>query len=231
MAATKRAIAYVRVSTNEQLDGYGLEVQEESVRGYCRAHALRLVGVTRDEGESGANGLEDRDGLAAALARLEAGDAEVLVVPRLDRLARDLLLQETVIRRLEQADRAVVSVSEPDIANGDPTRVLVRHVLGAIAQYEAAVIRGRLSDGKARKIADGGYGGGRPPYGKRAHAGKLVDNPDEARLVEQVSELRAEGRSYQEVCDVLEAEGFRPRKAQHWQPMVVRSIATRAGLD
>ncbi len=229
MSATKRAIGYARVSTSEQLEGYGLDVQEEAVRTYCRDRELRLIDVTRDEGESGANGLEDRVGLAAALARLEAGEADVLVVPRLDRLARDLLVQETVIRRLEQVDRAVLSVSEPDIANGDPTRVLVRQLLGAIAQYEAAVIRGRMLAGKAKKIAKGGYGGGRPAYGKRAQAGELVDDADEARLVERVRQLRAKGCSYRQVCDALEAEGFSPRRGALWQPAVVRRIAKRVG--
>lgn len=226
--AKQRAIGYVRVSTAEQVEGYGLDVQEEAVRGYCRGHNLRLVEVARDEGQSGSNGLDDRLGLAAALALLEAGGADVLVVPRLDRLARDLLLQETVIGRLREHGREIRSVAEPDVDSDDPTRVLVRQVLGAIGQYERGLIRGRLLAGKAAKVAAGGYGGGRPGYGKRASGGALVDDPDEAQLVERVAELRAAGQSYRQVCATLDAEGYKPRHAQRWSAPTVRKIALRA---
>jgi DNA invertase Pin-like site-specific DNA recombinase len=128
----RRAIGYVRVSTAEQLDGQGLEVQRQAIRAHARTHGIRLVETIEDAGLSGAKGEEVRLGLGETLARLEAGQAEALVVYRLDRLARDLVLQETIIERLAKGRVEVVSVTEPDIAAGDATRVLVRQVLGAI---------------------------------------------------------------------------------------------------
>jgi DNA invertase Pin-like site-specific DNA recombinase len=226
--ARKRAIGYVRVSTAEQVEGFGLEVQEQAVRVYCRGHDLKLIEVARDEGQSGSNGLDDRVGLAGALALLEAGGVDVLVVPRLDRLARDLLLQETVIGRLREHGAEIRSVAEADVNSDDPTRVLVRQVLGAIGQYERGLIRGRMLAGKAAKIAAGGYGGGRPGYGQRAAGGALVDNPDETALVARVAELRTAGQSYRQVCATLDAEGYKPRRAEQWQPAVVRRIVLRA---
>src|ERR1700722_5913752 len=95
-----QVVGYIRVSTVEQLKGYGLDMQEQSIRDYCQANRLRLVEVFRDEGLSGSNGLEDRVGLAGALAALKAGMASELVVYRIDRLARDLILQETLVERL-----------------------------------------------------------------------------------------------------------------------------------
>jgi DNA invertase Pin-like site-specific DNA recombinase len=227
-AMGKRALGYVRVSTAEQVEGYGLAVQEQAVRGYCREHGLRVVEVLRDEGQSGSNGLDDRLGLGETLARLERGDADVLVVARLDRLARDLLLQETTMERLRAAGVEVVSVAEPDVDSDDPTRVLVRQLLGAIAQYERSVIKGRMVAGKAAKVAGGGYGGGRPGYGQKAEGGALVADPDEQRLVGRVAELRSQGQSYRAICAVLEAEGYEPRRAKRWSPVVVRSIAKRS---
>src|SRR5438309_11179607 len=86
-----RAIGYRRVSTDEQVQGNGLEVQEQAIRWYCTDNDLNLIEVTSDEGISGSNGLDARVGLASALARLEAGEADCLVVYRLDRLARDFV--------------------------------------------------------------------------------------------------------------------------------------------
>lgn len=227
-----KAIAYTRVSTAEQLHGYGLEVQEAAIRDHARQHDLRIVAVLADEGESGSNGLDARRGLAEAVGKLEAGEAEVLLVARLDRLARDLVLAELTIARLRERGIAIVSASEPDVDSltDDPTRVMVRQILGAIGQYERMIIRGRMAAGKAIKASRGGYTGGQPGYGQRAQDRELAPNPDEQRVVELVTERRQAGHSYREICQALEAEGLRPRRAPRWQPGVVRSIAMRAGV-
>lgn len=231
MARTK-AIAYLRISTMEQRRGYGLEAQEAAIRDYARRHDVRLVAVLRDEGVSGSNGLDARVGLAEALARLEAGEAEQLIVSRMDRLARDLVLAELTIARLRDRGVPVISVAEPDLdtESDDPTRTLVRQVLGAVAQFERALIRGRMAAGKAAKAAQGGYTGGRPGYGHAAKDRELVVNPSEQRVVELVTTLRRKGESYRAIASALEAEGLRPRRAKTWQPAVVRSIALRSGV-
>ncbi len=97
-----KALGYTRVSTDEQLHGNGLDVQRQSIRRFCKAEGIKLVDVLSDEGVSGSNGLDHRVGLAAALARLEAGEANCLVVYRLDRLARDYVLQELLVTRTIQ---------------------------------------------------------------------------------------------------------------------------------
>lgn len=232
-----RAIGYVRVSTAEQVEGFGLDVQRKAIRDYCRANGLALVGVMADEGESGCNGLDTRSGLAMALAEVESGRATALVVYRLDRLARDLLLQETLIARLRLAGATILSVTEADVDGGgaDPTRDMVRQMLGVIAQYERAVIRGRIMAGRAAKQAKGGYAGGRPAYGKRAEGRQLVPDPDTLPVVAMVKQLRGEGRSYREIAQALTEAGHRPRPKRRddeppvlWHPETVRRIAERA---
>lgn len=222
-----KALGYIRVSTEEQVQGNGLAVQRQGIAKFCRAEGMRLVGVLSDEGVSGSNGLERRVGLATALAKLEAGEANCLVVYRLDRLARDYVLQELLVARLGQSGTPVRSVMEPDIDTNtdDPTKVLLRQILGSIGQYERALIRGRMQAGKMIKAAKGGYVGGQPGYGLRAKDGELVAAPVEDDVVRMVKTLRAEGQSYRAVCSALESAGFRPRRAERWHPAVVRSIA------
>ena len=154
--AARKVLGYTRVSTQEQVTGYGLEVQAKAIRDYAKVNGLRLVRILSDEGQSGTNGLDARVGLAEALAIVERGEVAGIVVARMDRLARDLLLQETLMARMRQAGAEVISVSEPDMDSDDPTRVLVRQVLGSISQYERALIRGRMMAGKAAKVAGGG---------------------------------------------------------------------------
>jgi len=90
--------AYLRVSTDRQAEeGLGLEVQEHAIRAWARSQGDRIVMWCRDEGVSGSNGLDTRDGLADALDACKTGHVAGLVVYRLDRLARDLVRQEQLL--------------------------------------------------------------------------------------------------------------------------------------
>jgi DNA invertase Pin-like site-specific DNA recombinase len=180
----------------------------------------------RNEGISGSDGLDERPGLAGALDELEQGTAGVLLVYRLDRLARDLILQETVLARVEAAGGRIVSVTEPDIDSGDPTRVLVRQVLGALAQYERAVIRARMTAGIERKRAAGGYAGGRPGFGRCADGrGDLVADQQEQATIGLILQLRTGGASLRQVAAELEARGVTTKTGgTRWHPHTIARI-------
>ena len=218
------AVGYVRVSTQEQVTGFGLEVQRDAVEKHCAAHGLELVAMCEDAGVSGSAGLDARAGLAEALSLLESHGTAVLVVYRLDRLARDLLIQETVIARIRAAGAAVVSVSEPDVDSDDPTRVLVRQVLGAIGQYERAVIRGRMMAGKRAAVASGRWGGGTAPFGYTSESGVLVPVESEQAVVARARALRADGFTLREIAGSLTRDGIRPKRGQCWHPQQVARL-------
>jgi DNA invertase Pin-like site-specific DNA recombinase len=188
-----------------------------------------LVSGERDEGISGTAPLDERPGLARALARLEDGAAEALVVYRLDRLARDILVQETVVRRLEAKGRQVISATEPDITTSaeDPTREFLRGLLGLIAAYERAVIRGRLASARRLKAERGEYAGGRPPFGYAAASGTLIPVPEEQRVLRRIAELRREGCSLERICARLAEEGLKPRYAERWHPWQISKLLRR----
>ena len=64
-----KIVGYVRVSTATQVeDGLGLDVQKAAIRAWCKANGHRLISILSDEGISGAKELEDRPGLAEAIA-------------------------------------------------------------------------------------------------------------------------------------------------------------------
>src|SRR5205807_9208055 len=144
------------------------------------------------------NGLDSRRGLFDALEAISAGQGGGLVIYRLDRLARDLVLQEQLLADVRRMGAEVHSTSageagyladDPD----DPSRALIRQILGAVSQYERAMIRLRMRSGRQRKAARGGYAGGRPPYGWRAEGRELVADADEQATLARIRELRAAG--------------------------------------
>lgn len=223
-----RALGYARVSTQEQTSGFGLALQERAIREWATRESVRVVDIVGDEGQSGANGIESRPGLAQVLARLEAGEAGILVVYRMDRLARDLVLAETTIERLRARGRSVVSVTEPDLDSDDPTRVLVRQVLGALSQYERALIRARMMAGREAKRAAGGYAGGRPPYGQRATGGELRSDGAEQEVIRLARRLRRQGRSLRGIGKELQERGHLPRSGDRWHPTQVGRLLQSA---
>ncbi|HAN92756.1 MAG TPA: recombinase, partial [Nitrospira sp.] len=86
---TNVAIGYVRVSTQEQAqDGVSLDVQRDKIRAYCKNQGIRLIDIKSDQGISG--GTMERPALQAALAALDRGQANTLIVVKLDRLSRSV---------------------------------------------------------------------------------------------------------------------------------------------
>jgi DNA invertase Pin-like site-specific DNA recombinase len=231
-----RVVAYLRVSTDRQAEhGFGLDVQERAVKTWVRQHGHRLVGIHRDEGVSGSNGLDTRLGLADALAAVRAGKADGVVVPRLDRLARDLVLQETLIGEVRRLGGQVFSCSDAEAEflvddPADPSRQLIRQILGAVNEYERSMITLRMRGGRERKRAAGGYAGfGSPPYGWEAVDKALVPVEAEQRAIGRIRELRSAGLSLRNIGGVLTTEGHSPKRGGHWHPQTLARVLDQQG--
>lgn len=220
------AISYLRVSTEGQLDGFGLDVQRDSVAALADAEGFTIVAEYVDEGICGAEDLSVRLDLAAALDHLGTGDAKVLVIPKLDRLARDMVLQEQVLAEAWRHGAAVVSClpgerlyCQPDDPT-DPSRTLIRQILGAVAQYDRSMIRARLMGGRRRKLARDGYAGGPEPYG--------WSDPDERAVLDEVRAQRDRGRAWRAIADSLNvAERFK-RNGSPWTAADLHRTFTRS---
>jgi DNA invertase Pin-like site-specific DNA recombinase len=229
-----RYAVYLRVSTDQQADtGHGLEIQEEACRKWLRAGGHRLVEVCRDGGKSGSFDVSSRPGLARALALTGSGRADGILVFRLDRLSRDVILQEQLLAELHRRGKELHSCSasedehlidDPD----DPTRALVRLILGAVAAHERDVIRLRLRTGRLAKQMSGGYAGGMPPYGWRSTGRDLEEIPKEQEGISLMLELQRKGRSLRQIGAALVARGYPAHTPSgNWRPATISAIIAR----
>jgi DNA invertase Pin-like site-specific DNA recombinase len=211
----RNAFAYLRVSGRGQLHGDGFPRQNQAIRQYAKATGFHIIQTFEERGVSGTTDLEHRPALSSLIEALHADGVKTVIVERVDRLARDLLVQESIIADLKRNGFEVISVAEPDLCSDDPSRVLMRQVLGAFAQYEKAMIVGKLRGARQRKRAKQGRCEGRQPYG--AHRG-------EADTLKWMQELRRQGTSYEAIARALDVAGTKPRYAAVWSPVVVNRI-------
>jgi len=124
-----RCYVYLRVSSLGQVDGDGFERQLLAVRAYAQANAIKIAKIFREEGVSGSKDLANRPALQQLLTALHSNGVRLVLVEKLDRLARDLMIQESIIADLGRYGFEVRSVCEPDLCSDDPSRTLIRQFL------------------------------------------------------------------------------------------------------
>jgi DNA invertase Pin-like site-specific DNA recombinase len=215
LSTMTRAFAYLRVSGKGQIEGDGFPRQLEAIRKYAKSNDVRLAKVFRDEGVSGTKDLINRPSLAALIQALHGDGVKLILVEKLDRLARDLMIQESILHDLTRSGFQLVSVTEPDLCSNEPSRKLMRQMMGAFSEYEKQMIVLKLSGARARMRAKEGRCEGRKPYGHR---------DGEGAVLERMKHLRKAGVPYEKIAATLNLEGLKPRSGQSWYPGVVRRV-------
>jgi len=214
---TKKAYGYIRVSGKGQVKGDGFTRQEKTIRGYAEKHGIELVRIFREKGVSGT--LADRPALAELIVDLEENGhgIKTVIVERLDRLARDLMIQETIIQDLREIEVDLISASEgADLLDDDPTRKLVRQILGAISEYEKSLLVQKLRVARQRKRAKVGKCEGRKSYKDVA-----------PETIAQIRSLRrkpkgGQRKTYKEIAEILNLRGVPTLNGQPWTHQTVR---------
>jgi len=224
-----KAVSYLRVSGKGQIRGDGFPRQREVIAAYAKTNGLELVQEFRDEGVRGATELAHREGLAALLDRLESNGVDLVLVERSDRLARDLMVGEVMLGQFRDIGVQVIeadSGTDLTVANEDPTRVLIRQVLGAVAQFDKSVMVLKLRAARERIRRRGDRCEGRKPYG---------DRPGESHGLERLKALHRKPRkeprmSYSAIARQLNAEGVPTRSGVPWSKGSVHAVAKRLRL-
>lgn len=224
--------AYVRVSTASQREAFGPAIQRAAIQRWAKAGGHKVVSWQADV-ISGASELRDRAGWRAAADLVKTGKASGIVVARLDRLARDVMVQELLLRKLSNLGGIVLSTreNENEMLNGesnDPSRKLVRVIMGGISEYDREMTVDRLAAGRAAKAARGGYAHGALPYGYRTVKGALVPDPAEQAALARMRELQGFGYPTREIARVLASEGHPTKRGGRWTSPVVARILARA---
>ena len=221
-----KAFSYCRVSGRSQVNGGGFPRQRQVIGAYANANKIVLVAEFKDEGVSGTKDVVDRDGLAALFDRIESNGVRLVLVERADRLARDLLISEIINARFRALGVTVIeaaSGTELTADDSDPTKVLIRQILGAIAEFDKNVIVKKLRAARERKRNLFGRCEGKKPFGTTPHEQLILD-----RIVRMRRKPRNGRRmTYQKIADQLNQEKLFTRSGKHWLPQTIRNIVAK----
>lgn len=198
------AAIYIRVSTDYQAEeGYSIEAQKEQLAAYCVSKGIKKYEFYIDGGWSGSN--IDRPEMQRLISDVKNNKISHVIVYKLDRLSRS---QKDTLYLIEDVfnthDVTFVSMSET-MDTSTPMGRLMLGILSAFAQLERENIRMRTRMGMKERVKSGLWmGGGRIPFGYDydKEKGVLVPNKD-AEKVKQVYKLYIEGKSPQEIANLL----------------------------
>lgn len=214
----KKAFGYLRVSGESQIEGDGFPRQKAAIQKWAAANGVKIVRFFEERGVNGS--MLERPALADMMVALMSNGVHTVVVEKLDRIARDQLVQETIIQSLLKQGFELVSAAsgEENLCGNDPGRKLMRQIMGAIAEYDKAMIVLKLRAARERVSKRDGRCEGRKPYGTR--------NGEQA-VVNRINSMHAEGKNYEVISSTLNVESIEPRSGVKWYPATVRNIVLR----
>lgn len=198
---TLKAVGYIRVSTDEQArEGVSLDNQEAKIKQYASLNDLDLVDIIRDEGLSGKS--LDREGMTRLLGIVESQEVEAVIVYKLDRLSRKTLDNLNLIELFERKGIAFHSISEK-VDTKTATGKFFLTIISAIAQMERDLISERTVDALSHKKKNKEWLG-RVPFGFKIMDSRLVEDPEEMKIIQKAKRLRSRGKSMRDISDTLD---------------------------
>jgi site-specific DNA recombinase len=219
---TTKAVGYIRVSTDKQADhGISLDAQQAKIAQYAALYELELVEVIVDAGVSAKT--LDRPGLQRALGRLRKGQANALLVVKLDRLTRSVKDLGTLVEDYFSSNEIMLLSVADNIDTRTAAGRLVLNVLGSVAQWERETIGERTAEVLAHKRVNHERTSLHAPYGFRIADDEKTLLPDDAEqaLLGAIRQARRRGLSQRGVVAELSRQGFTTRVGT---PMGLRQV-------
>jgi DNA invertase Pin-like site-specific DNA recombinase len=216
----RKAVAYLRTSSKANVgpDKDSDKRQLAAIQAYARGAGFEIVETFYDAAVSGADPVGERRGFAEMLERLLSNGARTIIVESPDRFARDLMVQLAGHDLLKAKGVTLVAASAPThFVEDTPTAVLVRQVLGAIAQFDKATTVAKLAAARRRKrIATGAK-----VEGRKSHA---EARPDAVKLAKVLARKKPKGGrlSLRAIAREMAVRGFLNERGRPFNP---KSIA------
>ncbi|MCL4408337.1 MAG: recombinase family protein [Thermotogae bacterium] len=214
-----QASIYIRVSTDEQINGTSLEDQAEKCQAFCKAHGYEVVNVYRDEGFSAKN--LDRPALQDALTHIN--DYDVLVFIKLDRLTRSMKDLTYLVQLFTEKNKGLQAVLEAFDTTSISGRLML-NVLGSFAQFERETIGLRTINGKIKRIKEGHWVQAAPYGYRKTGTYDLEIYESEAQAVRLMVDLYLHGNGCRKIANELNKLEIKPQSGKFWKENLIYNI-------
>ena len=216
METYTKVFSYLRVSGKSQIDGDGFPRQRLAIQAFAAANKMVVVQEFAEEAITGKAEWDERPAWVRMMNSMNG--VRTIIVEKLDRLARDLMVQEHVLADLAKRGITLISAAEPDLCIDDPYRKLVRQIMGAISSYDRAMITAKLSGARKRMKERTGRCEGVKPYG-------MLEGEQPA--LDFMRSWRREQESYGHIARRLNDAGYVSRHGKAWTYATVGKILAR----
>ena len=204
----KKAIIYLRVSTEEQVDNFSLDTQEGICRKEADKRGYEITEIFREEGRS-AKSILGHPILIGLLeyARKNKNKFQALFVYRLDRISRQTSDYLAIRKKLGECGVTIISATEP---TGDsPTEKLVETILAGFAQLDNDIRSERAKNGLRARYKSGLISG-KPPIGYKFEMGYAIKDIETWDQVKSAWEIMASGKtSLSQIAKIMTDSGLR----------------------
>lgn len=215
------AFAYLRTSSAANIgeDKDSGRRQLAAIETYAKRAGVSVVGTYYDEAVRGSDAVDSRPGFSAMLEALEANGTKTILVETANRFARDLMVQEVGFAMLRERGIDLIATDSPSSFLDDtPTARLIRQVLGAVAEFEKAMIVAKLKGARDRKRRTGVKVEGRKSVAER--------EPETVALARKLARARPKGgrRSLREIATALAQAGHMTKAGSPYAATAVRRM-------
>ncbi|WP_189379528.1 MULTISPECIES: recombinase family protein [unclassified Mesorhizobium] len=227
--ALRQAVAYLRTSSaaNIGTDKDSERRQGEAVKEFAHSNGYEIIDSYYDAAVSGADPVTVRPGFSAMLERLLSNGVRTIFVETASRFARDLIVQETGYEMLKSRGIELIAVDSPDSFIGNtPTANLIRQVLGAVSEFEKAMLVEKLRGARERKRRETGK-----KVGGRRNYAEIDGGPELIALAKKLHRYRVNGRqrTLADVATALADAGYLSSAGTQYTPTAVSRMLASAG--
>lgn len=221
----QRVALYVRVSSQEQVEGYSIGEQTDRLKKYAEAMNWTIFKIYVDPGYSGGN--MDRPALNDMIKDVEDGKIDTVVVYKLDRLSRSQFDTLYLIEKVFLVNNTdFVSMTENFSTNTPLGRAMIGF-LAVFAQLEKDKINERTLMGKEARAKEGKWHGGSTPpigYDYDPVTEKLNINEFEAMQIQELYTLFLQGTPLRTIEKMFVEKGYTHKHGSTWDPKTMRRL-------
>ena len=221
-----RVFAYLRVSDKSQVKKGGFDRQEKNIKAFCKERRYVIEDVYKEKGISGTKDELDRPTFQDMITDVLSNGVKTIVVESLDRLARELMIQEQILMYLARKDICLISANTgedvTDAVRSDPVKKALIQIQGVFAKLDKSQLVNKLRKGREIVKQDRGKCEGRKHYGENSE--------EERTIMRRITYLRRLSRgqqkrmSFQKIADVLNEDGIKTILNRNWTAMGVKNV-------